>query len=189
MKLSKKANQEIELAADLELLSSSIGSGLSLEQASEYLTRFGSPTNQGLWSKLHQRLSGGVALNLALQDLRVNAASRWVDDFCELVITCDIYRNQSLASELNVLASWLRQYATARQEIQQRIGSAKSIAYLALCAPWILLLVLSGREENRTIFFSAMGFLVLLAGVFASAVAAFASARISKIPNPVRVFE
>lgn len=184
-----KGQPRLALASDLELLSSSIGAGLAMHQATDYLARHGSDEFVGSWKKLNQRLEAGLALHLALHDLKVSAKDRWVDQFCELVITCDVYRTSMLSSELVRLAGQVRQVGEAETDLSRRIASARSVALLALAAPWILLAMLLGKSENREIFLKPEGLGIIALGLLGSAMAFYLSRRIAHVPAVQRVFE
>jgi tight adherence protein B len=186
--IKSKSQPRLALAADIELLASSISAGLPMDQATDYLARHGSAEYGGIWKKLNLRLDAGLPLHLALHDFKVSASDRWVDQFCEIVITCDVYRSSLLAAELGRLAQQVRQVGEAEIDVSRRIASAKSVALLALAAPWILLLMLLGKAENREVFLRPEGLGILSIGVFASVLALFLSSRIALVPEQHRVF-
>ena len=186
--MSKTSTRELDLAVDLELFSSSLEAGLPIEQCAEYLANNRSSSYHQTWMRLHQRLAAGFSLQLAIHDVKQFAQDRWIDLVCELAITCDVYRQQALVSELAELARWLRRYSEVRADARSRIRSASSVAWLALAAPWVLLVVLLGRPENQSIFFEPIGLLTISVGVAASVFAAFISRRIASTPVPDRNF-
>ncbi len=186
--LTKPSSRELDLAVDLELFSSSLEAGLPIEQCAEYLANNRGSSYHQTWMRLHQRLAAGFSLQLAIHDVKQFAQDRWIDLVCELAITCAVYRQQALASELAELARWLRRYAEVRAEAGSRIRSARSVAWLALAAPWVLLALLLGRRENQAIFFEPMGVFAILVGAAASVFAALISRRIAATPVPDRNF-
>jgi tight adherence protein B len=186
--LTKPSSRELDLAVDLELFSSSLEAGLPIEQCAEYLANNRASSYHQTWMRLHQRLAAGFSLQLAIHDVKQFTQDRWIDLVCELAITCAVYRQQALASELAELARWLRRYAEVRAEAGSRIRSARSVAWLALAAPWVLLALLLGRPENQAIFFEPMGVFAILVGAAASVFAALISRRIAATPVPDRNF-
>lgn len=186
--LKKRTDEELDLAVDLELFSSSLEAGLPIEQCVEYLATNRVSSYHQTWMRLNQRLAAGLTLQLAIHDVKQFAQDRWIDLVCELAISCDVYRQQALASELADLAKWIRSYSEVRSDARSRIRSASSVAWLALAAPWLLLAVLLGRPENQAIFMQPLGLLAMGLGALASTVAVMLSRRIASSPLPERVF-
>jgi len=178
----------LEYASDLELLSSSLAAGLPLDEASAYLTRHGSPHHRARWLKLHSRLVAGLPLQSALHDFKVGSADAWSDQLCEIVMACEVYNSSLLSNEIIDQAAFMRQAGDLLVDAKRRLSAAKSIAWLALAAPWLLVLMLSSRTENRQVFLQPQGLAILAIGVVASALAFQISKRIATLPEMNRVF-
>jgi tight adherence protein B len=183
-----KAADLLAFAADLELLASSLGAGLQLEEASGYLTRHGSEVHRSHWQKLVSRLNAQLPLLVALHDFKVSAADFWADQLCEIIITCEVYNSTLVSSEVVKLARSVRQVGDFKADSQRRLNAAKGVAWLALASPWILLLLLCGRPENREYFLEPQGIALLVAGGAASVASYFISKSIASIPITRRVF-
>ena len=187
--MNKSEGRELlSFASDLELLSSSLSAGLPLANATVYLVEHGSAHFRSDWQKLSSRLQAELPMQLALHDFKIAAASYWSDQLCEVLIACDVYKSTIAAAEVLKLAHLVRQVGEVTLESQRRISAAKSIAWLALSAPWLLLIMLSLRTENLQVFLKPEGMLIVLAGAAASLTAFLLSQRISSVAPLKRVF-
>lgn len=92
-----------------------------------------------------------------------------------------------LGTLLRTLSSFLREDARTRAELQTRQGWTVNAARLALCAPWLLLLLLSLQPETVQAYNTTTGALVLVLGGGASFVAYRAMLRIARLPVERRV--
>jgi len=178
----------LAFASDLELLASSLEAGLPLEEATSYLTRHGSDQYRNHWQKLFSRLNAELPLQVALHDFKLAVADHWADQLCEIIITCEVYNSHLVSSEITKLARLVRRVGAVMVDSNRRLGAAQSVSWLALASPWLLLLMLCGREENRAVFGQPTGLAMLLAGAGASVLAYFVSKRIAVIPMARRVF-
>ena len=88
---------------------------------------------------------------------------------------------------LRTLSTFLREDARTRSELQTRQGWTVNAARLALCAPWVLLLLLSLQPETVRAYNTTGGALVLLLGGGTSLVAYRVMLRIAKLPDERRV--
>ncbi len=72
---------------------------------------------------------------------------------------------------LRTLSTFLREDARTRAELETRQGWTVNAARLALCAPWVLLLLLASKPQAVEAYRSTAGTVVLLAGAGVSFVA------------------
>ena len=118
-------------------------------------------------------------------------------------VTLDVTSEESIASAferiarevggtdlgrlLRTLSAFLREDARTRGELQSRQGWTVNAARLALCAPWLLLLLLSLQPETVRAYNTTTGALVLLLGGGCSLGAYRLMLRIAKLPDERRV--
>jgi hypothetical protein len=89
---------------------------------------------------------------------------------------------------LQTLSEFLRQDARTRAELEARQSWTVNAARLAVCAPWIVLLLLGTQPSAVAAYQSAAGGAVLLGGLVASVVCYRVMLRIGALPEEKRVF-
>jgi tight adherence protein B len=75
-----------------------------------------------------------------------------------------------------------------RREIDVKHGWIKNSAHISAAAPWILLLLLSTQPSTATAYSTPTGALILIAGLFMTAIAYFWMNRLGRLPQTPRVF-
>lgn len=88
---------------------------------------------------------------------------------------------------LRTLSTFLREDARTRAELETRQGWTVNAARLALCAPWVLLLLLSSQPDAVQAYDSATGTVVLVVGGAISLAAYRVMLRIARLPTERRV--
>ena len=88
---------------------------------------------------------------------------------------------------LRTLSTFLREDARTRSELETRQGWTVNAARLALCAPWILLLLLSSQPDAVQAYDTATGTVVLVVGGATSLLAYRLMLRIARLPTERRV--
>lgn len=88
---------------------------------------------------------------------------------------------------LRTLSIFLREDARTRAELETRQSWTVNAARLAVAAPWLVLLILSGRRESVAAYSSLTGVGVLAGGAAVSAIAYWAMLRIARLPEEGRV--
>ena len=84
-------------------------------------------------------------------------------------------------------ATFLREDARTRAELETRQGWTVNAARLALCAPWILLLLLSSQPDAVRAYDTSAGTVVLLVGGGTSLLAYRVMLRVARLPTERRV--
>lgn len=92
-----------------------------------------------------------------------------------------------LGRMLRTLSIFLREDARTRAELETRQSWTVNAARLAVAAPWLVLLILSGRRESVAAYSSLTGVGVLAGGAAMSAIAYWAMLRIARLPEEGRV--
>jgi tight adherence protein B len=91
-------------------------------------------------------------------------------------------------SILRTLGDFLRQDLALRREIEVKHGWIKNSAHMSAVAPWILLLLLSTQPSTAIAFSTPTGGMILIAGLFMTAVAYLWMNRLGRLPQTPRVF-
>jgi tight adherence protein B len=155
----------------VELYSSAIQSGISMEDAFAYMSEF---KIEGLGThlrKIESDLARGMAFDKALNFLRDSLATSESDRFVAILKLAHQTGGQTLIANLQALASELRLSNTSEGAINARLQAIQVVAKLGLLAPWVLVSLLSINEQSRSAFLSDAGGLLLLVGFLISVVA------------------
>lgn len=92
-----------------------------------------------------------------------------------------------LGSLLRTLSTFLREDARTRAELEARQSWTVNAARLALCAPWIVLLMLATNGQSLDAYRTPAGVLVLAFGGAVSLLAYRIMRRIGRLPEEVRI--
>jgi Flp pilus assembly protein TadB len=174
------AAQSSAVASDFEVFRSGLRAGLDVEQCSAITSINASPSHSTTWMLFANRLEQGADLYTAAFDLRRAADSFVFDDFAELVIVARSHNWPGLERLLVLRSRFYRAWARDQLAAASRIRAATSVGWLAAAAPWVLVLLLLSRPENRVIFASIQGLTVLSSGALLTGLALFVSAHLSR---------
>jgi tight adherence protein B len=147
-----------------ELYISALQSGISITDAFSYAEEFGLGELQKPISLLVKKIDSGVRLPDAIisfgAELRFGAA----DLFVEIVRLAHHTGGQNLIQSLQDHVREVRFELEANRSSAARNGAILTVAKLGLLAPWVLLGVLCTNEQNRLVFGTDSGGLLLLGG-------------------------
>lgn len=168
-------------------LASGVRAGLSLPEA---LTQLGVRGPEQLRSPFRRfgedyRATGRFAESL--DSLKDNLADPVGDRVVESLRMAREVGGSDLGRLLRTLSAFLREDARTRAELETRQGWTVNAARLALCAPWVLLLLLSSRPSAVAAYNTATGAAVLLVGGAVSLLAYRVMIRIARLPTERRV--
>ncbi|GAA1288395.1 MULTISPECIES: type II secretion system F family protein [Brachybacterium] len=168
-------------------VNSAIRAGLSLPEALVQLSHKGP---EGLRPAFHEfsldyQASGDFAA--CLDRLKTRLADPVGDRIVEaLRITRDV-GGTDLGGLLRTLATFLREDARTRAELEARQSWTINAARLALVAPWAVLALMSTRPQAAQAYDSPMGMSMILIGAAVSLVAYRVMLRIARLPQDERV--
>jgi tight adherence protein B len=91
--------------------------------------------------------------------------------------------SETLATALSQLARMARARHELRNEVQGRQAVTVTAARVAVAAPWLVLVLTSGRPQTRDAFLSASGIGVLAAVAFLCGLSYVAMQRLSRIED------
>lgn len=171
----------------IEHLASGIRAGLALPEAVGQLAESGPKELKAPFAAFvaAYRSSGRFSDSL---DILKRALSDPVGD--RVVETLRLARDvggTDLGRLLRTLATFLRDDARVRGELESRQSWTVNAARLAVAAPWVLLLLLGTRPAAVAAYNSGAGAFVLLFGALVSMIAYRLMMRIGRLPSEARV--
>ncbi len=129
----------------------------------------------------------GLGLDTALAQLKKRFALSICDSTIETLRMVNDSGGAGYLSALRHQSRAIRSSSSISQQIQAKQGWVLGTAKIAVAAPWLIVVLLSGRPENAAAYASVQGSLLLLAGLVASVVAVFLIGKIGKVDQQIRV--
>lgn len=170
----------------LDSVHSAIVSGLSLNDAFDDLAIQGPKAVRQYFLELANSVDSGVPFQTAMDSLKSSVGEAHVDKFCEVLCLAYESGSESLSASLAQQSRTLRDDLSlaGRLEAQQSwvVGTAK----IAVAAPWIVVAMLSVRQENAQVYNSTLGSQILLTGFLVCAVAYRLVNSLGQIPSQTR---
>lgn len=168
-------------------LRSAIRAGLSLPEALMQLGHKGPDELRGMFLDFGADYRSGGHFETALDTLKARLADPVADRILEALRMTREVGGSDLGSMLGTLGMFLRESTRMRNELEARQSWTVNGARLAVAAPWIVLMVMSGRPEAAAAYNSGTGAVVLLGGLVVSAVSYSVMLRIGALPEDRRV--
>ncbi len=168
-------------------LASGVRAGLSLPEALTQLGERGPDQLRSAFRRFGEDYRATGRFGESLDRLKANLADPVGDRVVEALRMAREVGGTDLGRLLRTLSTFLREDARTRSELETRQGWTVNAARLALCAPWIVLLLLSSKSSAVRAYDSAAGTLVLLGGAGVSFVAYRIMMRIARLPAERRV--
>ena len=109
------------------------------------------------------------------------------DRVCESMRVAREVGGTDLGRLLTTLSSFLRDDARTRAELVARQSWSVNAARMAVCAPWLVLILLATQKETLAAYDTPTGTLILLIGAGLSLVAYRLMIRIGRLPEDKRV--
>lgn len=168
-------------------LTSGVRAGLSLPEA---LSAIGIRGPEQLREPFKQfgsdyRTSG--RFNESLDRLKTALADPVGDRVCESMRVAREVGGTDLGRLLTTLSSFLRDDARTRAELMARQSWSVNAARMAVCAPWLVLVLLATQQETLAAYDTATGTLILVIGAVMSLIAYRLMIRIGRLPEDKRV--
>jgi tight adherence protein B len=172
----------------VDQLVSAVRSGLALPDSVAALARSGPPLTRAAFALFERdyRMTGSFADSL--DRLKDRLADPIADRIIETLRMSREVGGNELTTVLGNLASYLRQDAAVRSEVEARQSWIVNAARLGVAAPWIVLLLLSSRPEAAEAYNSAEGGGVIAIGLFLSVVAYRLMVGLGRLPEERRWF-
>ena len=187
----RRAQRSIELREvwpeAVDNLASGVRAGLSLPEALTQLGGRGPEQLRSAFRRFGDDYRATGRFNESLDRLKANLADPVGDRVVEALRMAREVGGTDLGRLLRTLSTFLREDARTRAELETRQGWTVNAARLALCAPWILLLLLSTQPSAVAAYNQPAGAFVLLIGGGVSFLAYRVMLRIARLPAEQRV--
>ena len=170
-------------------LASAVRAGLSLPEALAALSARGPEVLRGPFARFAAEYRSTGRFAVCLDRLKDDLADPVGDRIVETLRVAREVGGSDLGRVLRTLATFLREDARARAELETRQGWVVSAARLAVAAPWIVLLLLATQSTTLAAYDSPLGTAILLAGGVICVVAYRVMLRIGQLPEDVRVLQ
>lgn len=168
-------------------LASGIRAGLSLPEALAQLADRGPEPLRPAFRDFAEDYRATGRFADCLDRLKAELADPVADRIIEALRLTREVGGSDLGRLLRTLATFLREDARTRSELEARQSWTVNAARLAVAAPWIVLALMATRPEAVTAYNSASGALVLAVGAGVSVVAYRVMMRIGRLPEEARV--
>ena len=170
-------------------LASAVRAGLSLPEALSALGTRGPEVLRAPFARFAAEYRSTGRFGACLDRLKDELADPVGDRIVETLRVAREVGGTDLGRVLRTLATFLREDARARAELETRQGWVVSAARLAVAAPWIVLLLLATQSTTLAAYDSPLGTAILLAGGVVCVVAYRIMLRIGRLPEDVRVLQ
>jgi tight adherence protein B len=131
-------------------------------------------------------INRGLDTDSALAELATRFANPVSDRICEVLRMAHEVGGTDLPSVLLQLQQSVRSDIALRADARAAQSWIRSAALLALCAPWIVLVVIGTREQTASSYHSVEGTIILLVGAVVSVVAYRMMKKIGELPEASR---
>lgn len=168
-------------------LRSAIRAGLSLPEALMQLGVKGPEELRPAFGEFAADYRSGGQFDHSLDRLKDRLADPVADRIVEALRLTREVGGTDLGRLLGTLAEFLRDSARTRSELEARQSWTVNAARLAVAAPWIVLALLSTRQEAVAAYNTAGGAIVLVGGLLVSAFCYWVMLRIGALPDDERV--
>ena len=168
-------------------LTSGVRAGLSLPEALSQLGERGPDQLRPAFRRFGEDYRATGRFGESLDRLKAELADPVGDRVVEALRMAREVGGTDLGRLLRTLSTFLREDARTRSELQTRQGWTVNAARLALCAPWVLLLLLASKPSAVEAYRSPAGSVVLVGGLGVSLVAYRVMMRIARLPVERRV--
>jgi tight adherence protein B len=170
-------------------LASAVRAGMSLPEALSALSTRGPEVLRPTFARFAAEYRSTGRFSACLDRLKDDLADPVGDRIVETLRVAREVGGTDLGRVLRTLATFLREDARARAELETRQGWVVSAARLAVAAPWAVLLLLATQSTTLAAYDSTLGTAILLIGGAVCAVAYRLMLRIGRLPEDVRVLQ
>ncbi|MFD2090719.1 type II secretion system F family protein [Blastococcus deserti] len=170
-------------------LASAVRAGMSLPEALSTLSTRGPDVLRPPFARFAAEYRSTGRFSACLDRLKDDLADPVGDRIVETLRVAREVGGTDLGRVLRTLATFLREDARARAELETRQGWVVSAARLAVAAPWVVLLLLATQSTTLAAYDSPLGTAILLVGGAVCVVAYRLMLRIGRLPEDVRVLQ
>ncbi|HEY0261055.1 MAG TPA: type II secretion system F family protein [Lacisediminihabitans sp.] len=169
-------------------LVSAVRSGLALPDSVVTLAQAGPAPAREAFAGFERDYRATGNFGLAVDRLKERLADPIADRILETLRMSREVGGSELTTVLRNLASYLRQEAAIRAEVEARQSWVTNAAKLGVAAPWIILVLLASRPEAAAAYNSPGGVTVIVGGLFVTVIAYRLMLAIGRIPGERRWF-
>ena len=170
-------------------LASAVRAGLSLPEGLSALSTRGPEVLRPPFARFAAEYRSTGRFSVCLDRLKDDLADPVGDRIVETLRVAREVGGSDLGRVLRTLATFLREDARARAELETRQGWVVSAARLAVAAPWVVLLLLATQSTTLAAYDSPLGTAILLGGGVVCLIAYRLMLRIGRLPEDVRVLQ
>jgi tight adherence protein B len=170
-------------------LASAVRAGLSLPEALAALATRGPEVLRPPFARFAADHRSSGRFGPCLDRLKDDLADPVGDRIIETLRVAREVGGSDLGRVLRTLATFLREDARARAELETRQGWVVQAARLAVAAPWVVLLLLASQSTTLAAYDSPVGTAILLIGGAVCLVAYRLMLHIGRLPQDVRVLQ
>jgi tight adherence protein B len=170
-------------------LASAVRAGLSLPEALSALATRGPEVLRPPFARFAAEYRSSGRFGPCLDRLKRDLADPVGDRIVETLRVAREVGGTDLGRVLRTLATFLREDARARAELETRQGWTVSAARLAVAAPWVVLLLLATQSTTLAAYDSPIGTALLVGGGVVCVIADRVLLRIGRLPEDVRVLQ
>jgi tight adherence protein B len=170
-------------------LVSAVRAGLSLPEALSALSARGPEVLRPPFARFAAEYRSSGRFGVCLDRLKDDLADPVGDRIVETLRVAREVGGSDLGRVLRTLATFLREDARARAELETRQGWVVQAARLAVAAPWVVLLLLATQSTTLAAYDSPLGTAILLGGAVVCLAAYRLMLRIGRLPQDVRVLQ
>lgn len=168
-------------------LTSAIRAGLSLPEALIALAETGPEALRPSFAVFAQEYQRTGRFADSLTVLKQQLSDPVGDRIVEALRIAREVGGGDIAHMMRTLSAFLREDMRTRAELEARQSWTVSGARLAVAAPWVVLVMMSGSSSGLAAFSSGVGFLVLVTGAIVCAAAYYLMLRLGRLPAEPRV--
>ncbi len=172
----------------IDSIHSAVSSGMSLTDAFDELAISSPIRIRSSFARLSSRLDLGWSMSDGLEGLKSEFGEVHADRLCELLYLVSSSGSESLLSSLRQQSKNLRRDIAQKAEIASKQGWVSATAKIAISAPWIVVALLSIRQENAAVYNSSSGAAILVLGFVVSVFAYRLMHFLGALPEEPRIF-
>jgi tight adherence protein B len=165
-----------------------IQSGMSLVESLSQLAERGPRELALYFAEFNRQIRKNGDFNSAIRWLQNQFSHYASDQIFEALILSRSLGGTHLLQILRMVGDFIRQDLALRKEIEVKHGWIKNSAHLSAAAPWLLLLLLSTQPATAAAYATGTGVVILISGIFMTAVAYLWMNKLGALPKPPRVF-
>lgn len=185
---SRRANIAALWPEVVDSIISAISSGSSITESIIELSEEGPTLLRQSFQAFGDDVERGNSLARSFENLKIRLGDVHSDRLIELLYLASEAGGAGLIESLRNQVKLCRQELAFRGEISSKLGWITGTAKIAVCAPWLIVALLSTRPVNASAYASAEGSIILMIGLGVSVFAFRLVQDLGALPANPRVF-